>query len=447
MRTGIPGVLVKVCGAALLMPALLWASSARDLVAWLDLPADWSRSVENNVVVAVPGDLAPGNSLLFLIEPPVPEGGALESDYEKALVDLGPWTPVHQPIQQSLPNGWGFRQGVGVTQLEGTTYTALTAVARLGSLRARFWVLADSDDTYNRYESIFVNAIGSVQDFTHPVSASTAPSVSAPVKAPPIKSHQLDPEFGKGLSGVYVGVERGLSASAGVGSGQQQIFNPSTGRYETSNLGTAPQVQTQISDYLEVDVFYPDGTYRRRLPVRGIASDFSWERQQQRILWGTWRREGRRVIVQRGSYTTTYTIENDHTLISDRGRPWMKISPHSGKRFQGTYARADYRDASAPRLVLRADGSYEDRGDIMRMIGSGWNLVVPDGGVMLSRWSEAEARRAMAGGSGTYTYENFTLTLRDRDGRMWQTSAYVPPGETLPGPARLVVNGRALVRE
>ncbi|QKK11961.1 MAG: hypothetical protein HND59_10580 [Pseudomonadota bacterium] len=180
--------------------------------------------------------------------------------------------------------------------------------------------------------------------------------------------------------------------------------------------------------------------------MRGIASDFSWERQQQRILWGTWRREGRRVIVQRGSYTTTYTIENDHTLISDRGRPWMKISPHSGKRFQGTYARADYRDASAPRLVLRADGSYEDRGDIMRMIGSGWNLVVPDGGVMLSRWSEAEARRAMAGGSGTYTYENFTLTLRDRDGRMWQTSAYVPPGETLPGPARLVVNGRALVK-
>jgi len=198
---------------------------------------------------------------------------------------------------------------------------------------------------------------------------------------------------------------------------------------------------------MEVDVFYPDGTYRRRLPVRGLASDPDWERRQQPILWGTWKRDGNKIVVRRGSYETSYTIENENTLISDRGRPWVKLALPAGTRLEGTYARDDYRDVGAPRLVLRADGTYEDRGNFLRMVGSPWHLVVPDGDTMMSRWSEADSQRALGGGSGNYTLENFTLTLRDRDGRIWQINAYVPPGEPLPAARRLVINGRALVRD
>ena len=36
--------------------------------------------------------------------------------------------------------------------------------------------------------------------------------------------------------------------------------------------------------------------------------------------------------------------------------------------------------------------------------------------------------------------------LHDRDGRIWQINAYVPPGESATKPARLVINCRALVR-
>ena len=50
------------------------------------------------------------------------------------------------------------------------------------------------------------------------------------------------------------------------------------------------------------------------------------------------------------------------------------------------------RHASAPRLILRADGSYEDRGDFLRMIGSAWHLVVPDGDVMIKQWNDAQER-------------------------------------------------------
>ncbi|MEW6404535.1 MAG: hypothetical protein AB1649_22285 [Chloroflexota bacterium] len=444
MRRHILAILL-VCGIVV-SPVVVRSQEASALAPWLDVPASWSRTVESGVVAVTPNDLRPGASLLLLVEPPTKSEASLAADYEQALRDLAPWTPAGDPVEQRFDTGWVFRMGVGVVTLQGVTYTAQTAVARNGDQRVRFWVLADSDDTYNRYKNAVAVAISSAQDITAPPAAPSA-QPNATVKTPSIMMHKLDPAFGKGISGVYVGVERGLAASSGVGSGQKQVFNPSTGRFETSNTGTAPQVQTQISDYMEVDVFYPDGTYRRRLPVRGLASDPNWERQQQGILWGTWKRQSNKIIVERGSYTTSYTIENDNTLISDRGRPWMKIDPQSGARLKGVYVRDDFREAGAPRLVFDADATYEDRGDFLRMIGSAWNLVVPDGDAMIQRWNDDQARRAMAGGSGTYTYENFTLTLRDRDGRVWQVNAYVPPGEALPSPGRLVINGRALVRE
>lgn len=436
--------------------ALLWLNTfstgmaqqadSRRLAPWLDVPATWSSKVENGVIVLTPNDLPSGTTLVLRVEPLAKSNKPLAKAYAQALRDLGPWQPVGEPAEQRFDNGWVFRLGVGVATLKGKKYTAQTAVARRGDLLVRFWALADSDDTFNRYKNAVGIAIASAQDITHPSAIASAPS-GAPAEVAALKTHKPDPAFGKGVSGVYVGIERGLSASAGVGSGPQQVFNQSTGRYETSNTGTATVPMAQISDYAEVDVFYPDGTYRRRLPVRGLASDPNWERRQQKDLWGNWQRDGDKLIVRRGSYVTSYTIEKDGSLTSDRGRPWTKLAPLSGSRLDGAYARADYRDASAPRLMLRADGSYEDRGDFLRMIGSPWHLVAPDGDAMLARWSDAEARRALSGGSGTYMLENFTLTLRDRDGRVWQVNAYVPPGETPPKPRRLVINGRALIRD
>lgn len=421
-------------------------STAQHLAPWLDVPAAWSRKVENGVVAVAPDDLPPGASLLLLVEPPSKSNESLADAYARALRDLGPWRPVGEPVEQRFDNGWVFRMGVGVATLEGKNYTAQTAVAHSGDLRVRFWALADSDDTFNRYKNAVGTAIASAQDISHPPAIATAPSGS-PVKAAALKTHKPDTAFGKGISGVYVGIERGLSASAGVGSGPQQVFNPSTGRYETSNTGTAPAVQTQISDYAEVDVFYSDGTYRRRLPVRGLASDPNWERRQQKDLWGTWQRQGNKVIVHRGSYTTRYTIESDNMLISDRGRPWVKLALSSGARLDGTFARDDYRSADAPRITLRPDGTYQEQRNFLRMVGSPWHLLEPDADAMIGRWNDAQFERAMSASGGKYSFDNFTLTLRANDGRIWQINAYVPPGEGLPKPKHLVINGRALVRD
>ena len=409
---GIAALFIAIGGPA---TAVSQADAAKS-APWLDVPASWSRKVENNVVALTPGDLPPGSSLLLLVELPTKSKESLAEAYDRALKDLGPWRPVGDPVEQSFPTGWTFRLGVGVSTLQGKSYTAQTAVARRGDLCVRFWAFADSDGTFNRYKDALGIAIASAQDITSPpIQAATPAGPALPVGAEP------DPAFGKGISGVYAGIERGAIA--------------------------LPQGQSHISDFMEVDVFYPDGAYRRRLPVRGLASDRGWDQQQQPVLWGTWRREGNQVVVRRGSYTTSYTIQDERTLISDRGRPWAKVDPRSGARLDGVYARGDYRDADAPRLLLRADGTYEDRGDFLRMIGSAWNLVVPDGNTMVARWSDAEAKRAMGAGSGTYTLSAFALTLHDRDGRLWQINAYVPPGEALPMAGRLVLNGRLLVRD
>lgn len=433
------GVVVGAIGlmAASGGPAAGQAQDAHQLAPWLELPSGWTRAVEGSVVVAMPGDQPAGASFLLMVEPPQTAGGAptgtLAEAYRAALADLGPWTPVGDPVEAELDGGWRFRQGVGVARLGNAVYTALTAVARHGELQVRFWALADTDATFNRYKEALGNAIGSVQDLT------LSPATPAPAPAPAPKSGRgttaaqpAAPQpvagFGQGLSGVYVGLERGLGAGAGI-----------------DGVGP-PQAQLSIADTEEVDVLFPDGTYRRRLPVRGLATDLAWERAQQPILWGRWSRQGSQVVTDRGGYREVYTVQGDD-LVSDRGRLWRKLPVVESARLDGSYARHDFRDAAAPRLVLHADGRYEDRGGFLRMVGSPWHLVVPDGDALLPSWSQAQADAALGPGSGTYSFGAFTLTLADRDGRVWRINAYLPPGESPPSPRRLVVNGRALVRD
>jgi len=436
--SGVTATLVALLSLA--PPVGAQQPTARELAPWLDVPAAWSRTVEGARIAVVPNDLPRGASLLFIVEPPVASGESLAGAYGRAIGELGRWRPVGEPTEQGFETGWTFRFGIGVVELDGRSYTALAAVARKGDRLARFWALADADDTYNRYQAAVMTGISSVQDIDRQPVAAAPPSPSA-APAPP----GVDAAFGTGVTGAYLGLERGVRASAGAG-GQELVLDLATGFLSVGNAPGAPQVRTSVQDYLEVDVLLADGSYRRGLPVRGLAGDLAWDRAHLPVFWGTWRREGDRIVTQRGSYVTAYTLAGDR-LVSERDRPWRKLPLLANARVEGSFARADYRDADAPRLVLRRDGTYEDRGDFLRMVGSAWHLVVPDGDAMLSRWSDAEARRALAGGSGTYVLDAFTLTLRDRDGRVWQVNAYVPPSETLPAPRYFVVNGYVLIRD
>ena len=230
------------------------------------------------------------------------------ASYARALTDLGPWTPVGDVQEVAFENGWVFRYGIGVVDLDGQSYTAETAVARYGKQLVRFWVLADSDDTFNRYEVHIGNAIASVQDST--AGAATVTSTPSPA--------MLDTAFGSGDSGVYLGLERGLQSDAGFGSGTQQ----------------------SVGDYQELDILFADGSFRRGLPVRGLGSDLTWDRSNYPVWWGRWSRSGDTIVTERGGYVVRYERRGDE-LVSERGRPWVKLAqPAAGQRIAGSFARA-----------------------------------------------------------------------------------------------------------
>ena len=424
--------------------------AAQSLAPWLDLPAGWSSSTLNGILVASPGDVPAGAEFFLLVEPVQVVQGEISSDYEQAVRDLGPWTPVGAPTDQRPGGNWRFRLGVGVAELNGRPFTSLTAVARLDSLRARFWVLADTDATYNRYQADFSNAIASVQDFATASVASVAgprpPTVAPPAPAPPFAPDpgKLDPGFGEGLSGVYAGWTRGLSAGAGVG-GLGPTYDPRTGRIGAEVSAANPTVQTTIGDFEDLVLLLPDGTFRQGLPLRGLDSDLRYDRQSIPSRWGTWTQEDGRVVVQRSGTTAVYAVR-DEALVDGRDRPWVKVAPPAARAIEGTYVRADFRDPGAPRLVLRSDGSYEDRGGFLRMVSSAMSLVVPDGGALVGGWSDAEVARWLGPSRGTYVLKDFTLTLRTDDGRVWQVSAHAPPGGSQGSPDVLVIGTYRLVR-
>lgn len=63
--------------------------------------------------------------------------------------------------------------------------------------------------------------------------------------------------------------------------------------------------------------------------------------------------------------------------------PWLEVPATWSRKVESSLVVVVPNDL--PRLLLRADGSYEDRGGFLRVIGSPWNLVVPDGDAMVSR--------------------------------------------------------------
>ena len=66
---------------------------------------------------------------------------------------------------------------------------------------------------------------------------------------------------------------------------------------------------------------------------------------------------------------------------------------------------------------------------------------------MVGRATDAQIESVMYASSGKYSFDNFTLTLRASDGRIWQINAYLPAGEAAPKPRRMVMNGRVLLRD
>jgi hypothetical protein len=137
---------------------------------WLLLPPGWTRVQVNDLVIAVPGSAPGGTTFLFVVEPVrLVASGPIDADFERAASAPGLWSPAATPLRREITDEWTFLIGSGALALNGTAYAALTAVARRNALRARFWALADSEDTRERYEPAVLGAIASVRRFVEGV--------------------------------------------------------------------------------------------------------------------------------------------------------------------------------------------------------------------------------------------------------------------------------------
>lgn len=150
---------------------------------WLTLPAGWTRVQAGELVIAVPGS-APGGTLLMLAVEPVRvvASGSIDADFRRAASAPGLWSSDAGSTVRDVVDGWTVLAGAGALALDGTVYPALTAVARRNALRARFWAVADSEDTRARYETEVRGAIRSVRRFVPGVVRD--PAARASVRGP-----------------------------------------------------------------------------------------------------------------------------------------------------------------------------------------------------------------------------------------------------------------------
>jgi len=129
------GAIIFALSLAFFIPASATGQDAFALASWLDVPPHWGRGVLNGLVVATPNDVPQGATMRLLVEPTNESTQSLNKEYEQATRDLGPWTPIGDPINQTFENGWAFRQGVGTVILNDRKFIGNIAVAKRGRWR------------------------------------------------------------------------------------------------------------------------------------------------------------------------------------------------------------------------------------------------------------------------------------------------------------------------
>ncbi|PYX69535.1 MAG: hypothetical protein DMG72_20645 [Acidobacteria bacterium] len=215
--------------------------------------------------------------------------------------------------------------------------------------------------------------------------------------------------FGEGLSGVYFGTGRRYALTAGSG--------------------------LQGMNDVRIIVVLPDGKWRENLPGRGLETDIAADRRDFGDSWGVWTASGGVV---------TATTQNDEVILD--AQRWTKLSPIDGLRTDGVFAREDvlgqWGASPEPELMLRVDGTFEDRSGLLNMVGTTMDF---DG--VPKHLSEQQEAFVLRPGGGTYEFRNFTLVLRFRDERVRRINVYALPNDNLKRPKRLVLGSYFLVRK
>jgi hypothetical protein len=201
--------------------------------------------------------------------------------------------------------------------------------------------------------------------------------------------------------------------------------------FATDYVGLNPTLATERSHRFNFLVFYTNG-----LVYKGGAAnfmlgpsglDFANDAVRQFNL-GTYRVSGDQIeIAWSGAYAgKTDVIQREGDRLSIRGTagtPWQRLSTVDGLRLQGTYVPAT--QTVAPKwITFGADGTFTEQG----VVGHVHPLYFLERGLI-----------EPSGGSGTYTFQDFTLTLRYGDGFVINTFSFLLPGDDIRRPSQIML--------
>jgi hypothetical protein len=355
-------------------------------------PPSWSGGDVQGSQVFRPGDLAQGATFAIVVPPSVAGTENFDQILEagkRTISGGGGFHAAPQAVTGRSRGGWDFKYVLGDFQRGPGKFVGIVAAVRRAGQVGYILAMADSSGTLQKYAKEFVSFLDSLGVEAGP--AATPAAKQMPASSP-------------GLSGVYFGLERGLSLTAA-----------------GTSYGNAGSLY----------IFLADGTYRHGLPMRGYPSDLPYDRSAVPSRWGTWAQTANEIVARRDREVLRFGITDGTTLTErDGNQEWHRLAPFpEGLRLEGSFVRADgERRPESPRLVLLKDGRFQTKGPFCQMIGSLHNIVEPRG-YESSNVPYGETDPIWKPGEGTYEFRGFSLTLRHRDGRVLQFAAYLPAGQ------------------
>ncbi len=182
--------------------------------------------------------------------------------------------------------------------------------------------------------------------------------------------------------------------------------------------------------------FLPDGRATRVLPAEGLHGfDFDYWHEMDPMSFGHYRLSGGtgKIEWDGGGGTTPLRLSRDGLVIDGRG-PYRRFDPCDGLRLEGTYRRSDWRTLDPDlgknaHITFHRDGSFADEA-MLDMSGAMW-------------WRPGKdylTEKPIAG-RGTYSIEDYTLTLLYEDGRKRRINFTLPPDEVAGQVSAFMVNG------
>ncbi len=362
-------------------------------------PAGWQRhdNPDGTVTLTPPG-VSPREVALTILQ-----GGPLQGDL-RAWFD-GAWQAILQANGMRVVDGGDVQTGQGddfqvlstravlqPTAGGGHTYAAFFAAAPGGRVEAMLFFAVN--------EGLYDAHIGAVTALWETARFANLEGGGQPVAATPPATPQAPSQGDLQVDRIYV-------------------------RFAT-NIG--PASERYRFDFL---VLYTNGLVYNGGAGRFTQGPHALELDNESVRQynlGTYRITGNELhIAWSGAYagqTAVYQIHQDGLDEGTGPFAWRRLPSLDGLRLQGTYVPASP-PVDPTRITFAPDGTFSEQG----VIGYAGSLYFLEQGLT-----------PPSGGSGTYTIQDWTLTLRYTDGSVVTMFCFVLPDDDPRQPRQLLIN-------